>query len=105
DLGSRHVENGPAVAAAAEGGIDIDAAFARLQHLYRLAEQYRNMTRGLPAHPPPPRASRPDRREPDASCPMTPRTGALGVRGFCNAPPPRAINSFTQPRPQTLFSA
>ena len=46
--GSGDVENGPAVAAGPEGGVDIDAAGAGAKHLDRLAAEHGNMTLAQP---------------------------------------------------------
>ena len=50
--GSRHSQDRAAVAAGAEGGVDIDAAVARLQHLDRLAAEHGDMTRRSRGHAP-----------------------------------------------------
>ena len=44
------IENGPAVAAGPEGGVDIDAAIAGLEHFDGFAAQHGNMTRGVRIH-------------------------------------------------------
>ena len=44
------IENGPAIAAGPEGGVEIDAAVAGLEHLDGFAAQHGNMTRGLRIH-------------------------------------------------------
>ena len=45
DAGSRHIQDRAAVAAGAEGGVDIDAAIARARDLDRLAAEHGDMTR------------------------------------------------------------
>ena len=54
DAGSRHREDGAAVAAGPKGGVDIDAAVAGLEHLDRLAAEHGDMARGSRGHPPAP---------------------------------------------------
>ena len=52
DAGSRHSQDRAAVAAGAKGGVDIDAAIARLQQLDRLAPEHGDMTRRGRGHAP-----------------------------------------------------
>src|SRR5207248_9828479 len=101
----------PAVAARAEGGIDVRAAAFGGQPVGGLAAQHGNEARANPAH-----AARPgkDRRKAgilDANGPIAPqmsaprRTFRLGKRLRVKRPWRGTIADPAHPRPRTLFSA
>ena len=75
--GSLDVEDGAAVAAGPEGGVDIDPAVAGAKHLDGLAAEHGNMTRSSRIHAPAPGADRGDLRKLDANGPIAPQMSAL----------------------------
>src|SRR6202021_44936 len=88
DARLRRLEDGPAVAAGAEGGVDINPAVARPQPGEHLAAEYRNMarTRGRLGHAGPPGEGGRTIRNSDVKESMAPQQ-----RAFCQpspVPPP-----------------
>ena len=78
DAGSGDVEDGAAVAAGAEGGVDIDAAVAGAEHLDRLAAEDGNMARRSRVHAPAPGVvQRGKLWKLDANGPIAPQMSAL----------------------------
>ena len=75
--GSLDLEDGAAVAAGPEGGVDIDSAVAGAEHLDSLAAEHGDMTLGSRIHAPAPGAGRGDLRKLDANGPIAPQMSAL----------------------------
>ena len=108
DPGSGGVENGPAVAAGPEGGVDIDAAVAGLEHLDGLAAEHGNMTFASRIHAPAPGSVRAELRKLDANGPIAPQMSTL-CRAFRVEKPPIRTRRGTiadpaRPQSQTLIS-
>ncbi len=87
DTGTRGIENGAAVAAGAEGRIDVNAAVMGSEQLDRFAAEDRNMTQAGRAHPPASGVSHGKIRKLDANEPIAPRISALR-RAFPAKKPP-----------------
>ena len=75
--GSRDFEDGPAVAAGPEGGVDIDPAVAGREHLDRLAAEHGDMAWAAGFMPRLRRAVRVRFRKLDANGPIAPQMSAL----------------------------
>ena len=58
DAGSSHLEDSPAVATGAKGGVEVNAAVVWAQHFDRLAAKHGNMAWGRRIHAPAPGAGR-----------------------------------------------
>src|SRR5712691_593076 len=103
--GSRDIEDRAAVAAGPEGGVDIDTARMRAQHLNRLAAENRNMARVGGDHAPGPDPLRHSLRKRDTNGPIAPQIPALSVALQCEKPRARAIADPAGPSPQAHISA
>ena len=103
DAGSRRVEDRAAVAAGAEGGVDIDSAVAGREHLDRLAAENGDMTGGSRAHSPASGAFQRAEQELDADGPIAPQISAL-CRAFPAKKPLRGAIAVPRACPQTLIS-
>ena len=103
DPGSRDIEDRAAVAAGAEGGVDIDAAVAGSEHLDRLAAENGDMAWRSRAHAPAPGVFRSVNRKLDANGPIAPQISALR-RAFPAKKPLRRRDRRFSPGLQTLIS-
>ena len=108
DLRSRDLQQHPAIAAGAEGGVDINATGARCELLDRFAAEHRDVTRGVTiwtigrGHAPAPLAKRVLPGKCDANGPIAPQMPAFGETFPLERPQPdRRINS---PRPNSRGS-
>ena len=97
DPGSRDIEDRAAIAAGAEGGVDIDAAVAGCEHLDRLAAENGDMARRSRAHAPAPGVFQPAKWKLDANGPIAPQISAL--RRAFPAEKPRARHDCRSLRP------
>jgi hypothetical protein len=103
DSGSSGVQDHPAIAAGAEGGVDIDSAVARAQHLDRLAAEHGDVTGGMRTHSPASGAFQRAEQELDANGSIAPQISALR-RSLPAKRPLRGAIVVPRPSLQTLIS-
>ena len=103
DPGSRDSEDRAAVAAGAEGRVDIDAAVLGGEHLDRLAAKNGDMARRSRAHAPSPGVFQPAEWKMDANGPIAPQISALR-RAFPAEKPRTGTIAASGPASRPLIS-
>jgi len=103
DLGSRNGEDRAAVAAGAEGRVDLHAAVAGGEHFDRLAAENGDMAWRSRTHAPSPGVSQPAKWKMDANGPIAPQISALR-RAFPAQKPRTGAITASGPAPRPLIS-
>ena len=103
DLGSRDREDRAAVAAGAEGRVDIDATVPGIEHLDRLAAENGDMAWRSRAHAPSPGVFQPAKWKMDANGPIAPQISALR-RAFPAKKPRTGTIAASGPASRPLIS-